>query len=173
MPDGLEALFEKNIGTLAASLDRTMQNGLKEYELSKQSGQKGELSHVYISFLLSGVLCRLPWLRIDLYDENDREDIIECFADWNVPSISSELYHDADILAEQAEQMEDYELEKAMFDASEEYFIGFERFMPQIITQSSMAQTVDCQWHFGQFLGNTVTVREKDKKTTSGMVFID
>ena len=163
MPTELDALFEKNIGTLAASLDETMQNALPEYEQLRQAGQKGELSHVYISFLQSGVLCKLPWLRVDLCDENDRSDATECFADWDVPIISNKLYGDADLAAKQKERMKDYELERLWSDDSEEYFRAFEKWLPQIINQCTAAQTLNCHWHFGEYLGNTVVVREKAK----------
>lgn len=163
MPAELDALIEKNIGPLAVSLDKALQNALQEYKRLRQIGQKGELSHIYISFLLSGVLCKLPWLRIDLYDENALNDITECCADWDVPNISGKLYHDADALAKQKDRIKDYELERAWLDASNEYYQSFERLLPTIINQCPVTQKADCWWHFGHFLGSTVVVWEKKK----------
>lgn len=163
MPTEFDALFERSLGSLSASLDKAVQHALEEYERLRQMGKKGGLSHIYISLLLSAVLCKLPWLRIDLYDENGLNDINECCADWDVPNISDKLYRDADTLAKQKDRMKDYELEQAWLDAADEYFGNFERFLPAIIGACPVMQKVDCRWHFGQFLGNTVVVRENSK----------
>jgi len=157
MPTEINGLFEKNIDLLAADLDHILPGVLQDYQQLRQIGNKGELSHIYISFLLSGVLCKLPWLRIDLYDENDRGDTIDCFANWDTPVISDMLYHDVDMITKQDEWIEDYEVEQIWLDAAGEYFKGFENAMPRIIDKCASAHTVNCQWHFGQFLGNTTT----------------
>jgi len=156
-------LFEKNIVALAESLGRVLQGALRDYEQLRLAGVKGELSHVYISFLQSSVLCKLPWLRLDLYDENNRSDVVECFADWDVPGISEHLYRGVDKLVIETGWMEDYELEQAWIDASDGYFNCFESFLPQIISMCVGASAMHCRWHFGQFLGNTVVVRESSK----------
>lgn len=163
MTVALEAMFKKNIGVLAASLEKAVQNALKKYARLRQSGQKGELTYIYISFLISSVLCELPWLRIDLHDENGLNDINECCVDLDVSNISGNLYREVDTLAKQKDRMKDYELEQARLEASNKYSQSFESFLPLIISQCPVAQKVDCEWHFGQFLGSTVIVREKDE----------
>ena len=155
----IDALFERSIGPLAASLRGAVQAALNEYEKLVGSGQKGELAHIYISFLLSSVLCRLPWLRIDLYDENDRLDTCGCSVGWDVPQISEQLYRDADVAGiQQDEKPKDYQIEQAWLSASGEYIEAFERFLPTVICESGMSRDLGCRWHFGQLLGNTKTV---------------
>ena len=83
----INSLFENNISSLAESFGQALQNALGQYEKLRDteagdliserhpdnessahdSEQKGNLSNIYISFLLSSVLCKLPLLRIDLY----------------------------------------------------------------------------------------------------------
>ena len=121
MSEALDALFEENIETFAKSLDKVMQRTAAKYKELQKSNQKGKLSHIYISFLQSSVLCKLPWLRIDLYDDNDRSDITECFADWDVSIISDKLYRDADNLAKEKDRIKDYELEQLWVHASAKY----------------------------------------------------
>jgi len=158
----LDALFEKSIPILAASLNTAVQDALLEYEQIHQTGQKGKLSHIYISFLLSGVVCKLPWLRIDLCDENDRADITECYVCWDVSCISNELYNNVDALAKQ-NKMKDYEIEQAWLTASSDYSRCFEKILPKIIDQCEAAKTISGKWHFGQYLGSTAVVRENEK----------
>jgi len=163
MPTELDLLFEKNINRLAGSLDKVLQSAQDEYKRLRKAGQKGELTHIYISFLLSGVLCKLPWLRVDLCDENERSDMTECSFVWDVQSISDKLYRDADMLKKQNDMIKDFESEQAWLDASDNYFRGFEKHLPQILRQCPTVKAVDCRWHFGQFFGKTAVVREKNK----------
>jgi len=156
----LEKLFEGNIEQLADSLDEAVQAALSDYRKLQASGNKGHLSHVYISFLLSGVLCELPLLRIDLFDENDKSDITECCAYWDVPCVSSALYSDVDAMKKN--RVQDYEIEQAWFDDSGSYSQCFERFLPQIIERCEAVKELNCQWHFGQYLGVTTVVRERE-----------
>lgn len=158
----LDALFEKNTESLVASLDKSVQKALQAYEKLNQVGQKSELSHIYISFLLSSVLCKLPWLRIDLYDENDRSDMTECYADYDVPCIADKLYRDADTAAKQIDRIKDYELERIWLETSGEYYQAFEKYVPLIIEKCPVSKKLNCEWHFGQYLGSVVTVREKN-----------
>ena len=162
MSTGLDDLFEKSVPQFVASLNQTVRDALLEYERMCQAGQKGELSYIYISLLLSSVICRLPWLRIDFCDENDRNDIAECCANWDVQFVSNALYRDIDASVEK-KNMKDYEIEHACFDASSEYSQSFEKFLPQIIDQYDVVKEINCRWHFGQYLGNTIVVREKQK----------
>jgi len=154
-----EKLFEGYIEQLADSLDEAVQAALSDYRKLQASGNKGHLSHVYISFLLSSVLCKLPLLRIDLFDENDKSDITECCAYWNVPCISNVLYRNADAM--KMNRVQDYEIEQSWLDDSSNYSQCFERFLPQIIEQCEAVKELNCQWHFGQYLGMTTVVRER------------
>jgi len=164
MKDGFNALFEENINQLATSLYNVMQKALREYKRMQSAGIKGELSHIHISLLLSSVLCKLPWLRIDLYDESELDDIVECSVEWDVLEISSRLYLDADIIAKQGGKIKDYELEQFWLDHSVEYYKAFEYFLPEIISYYLAKQFLACRWHFGSFLGNTSAIWEYDKR---------
>jgi len=101
----LDAVFEKNIPLLAESLNTVIQGALIEYEQLRKAGKKGELSHIYMSFLLSSVMCKLPWLRVDFFDVNDLDDMTDCHVSWDVPCISDTLYHDVNDLAQLSSQM--------------------------------------------------------------------
>ena len=161
MSADITVLFDKNISLLAASLDDALQSTLEQYEQLRKAGQKGELSHVYISFLPSSVLCKLPWLRIDLYDGNISDDMVECYSDWDVANISDNSYRSIESRAKQ-NRMKDYEIEQTWLDSTDEYFKAFEDFLPKIIEQSKSAKAINCEWHFGQYLGSTVAVWERN-----------
>ena len=156
----LETIFEKNSRALAESFDAALQQALKMYEGLRLAGEKGKLSHAYISFLSSGVSCRSPWLRLDLYDERDRDDLTECFAYWDVPQIAEKLYADAALAAKEAGIREEYRLEQAWLDSMDVYASAFGRILPQIIGQSKSAQAAKCRWYFGQYLGNAALVHD-------------
>ena len=163
MQTELDKLLEKSIGALSISLDTAVRSALCNYEALELKDKKGELSHIYISFLLSSVLCKLPLLRIDLLDANGRNDMTECCIDWDVARFSDNLYRDANESAKQIERIKEYELEKLWLDAAKEYFQALEKYMPSIIEGCSVVHELKCQWHFGQFLGSTTIVRESDK----------
>jgi hypothetical protein len=161
--------FENSIESLANSFGQALNDALIRYEELRNSDnvseRKGKLSNIYVSFLLSGVLCNTPWLRIDLYDENSITDTIECFSNWDVQCISKNLYQRADLLAAQQYEKEnirvtDYELEQIWLNLSGEYFEGFKNYMPQILSQCETAQDIDCNWHYGHLLGRTVFIKE-------------
>ena len=158
----LETLFKLNIKALAASLDAGIQNQLNEYKTLQTAGLKGDLSYLYISFLLSGVLCQLPWLRIDLLDENDHLDLTECYVEWNVPAIAGHLYQSVEKMAKEND-MKDYELEQAWLDAADEYFRAFERYLPAIIDEGRAVKKLGCKCYFGSLMGNTVMVGNGDQ----------
>jgi len=156
-------LFEKNIDSLSAALDKSVQTAMLNYEQLQETGHKGELACIYISFLRSSVLCKLPWLRVDLCDENGRNDLPECFAALNVPAISEKIYSEADKIKEQKSWTRDYQVQQAWINASGRCFQMFEKYFPQIINRSEASKITCCKWHFGQFLGNTVVVWEGGK----------
>ena len=154
-----ESLFEMNTESLAASLDAAVRLALSEYEKLQGAGLKGELSHIYVSFLISSVLCRLPWLRIDLYDENGRLDMTGCMTEWDVPGISDRLYRDAEAaMAAMSGRADDCGAEALLLELSENCHRMFERFMPQIINRCAAARGLSCQWHYGLFFGGAATV---------------
>ena len=183
-------LFENNIEKLAKSLGQALQIALVQYDKLSQSEpgdltsktsevselnslastthvHKGKLSNVYISFLLSSVLCELPWLRIDLYDENDIFDTIECFSDWDVNPISENLYRSADLLVLQQYEkenirIEDHEKERIWLNLSGEYYKGFGHYMMHILNKCDIAYTINCRWHYGHLFGKTVVIREPE-----------
>ena len=152
-----ELIFGKKTG-LSKSLNIMVEELLMKHKQLHDSDEKGELGHVYLSFLMSSVLCKLPWIRIDFYDENDRADIVDCFLDWDVSCVSEQLYSDADIIAEQRELTEEYELEQIWLELADEYFEAFKRHLPEIISECKAAKDIECSWHFGQYLGNAETV---------------
>ena len=145
----INELFEKNIALLIKSFETALNDGLIRYD------KKGELSNIRISFLLSSVLCKLPLLRIDLYDESDTMDMIECFSYWDVKPISDSLYQ----YESENYRIKDYELEQLWLEISNEYFKGFEKYLPIIIAQCNI-KCINCRWHYGYFFGRTITVKE-------------
>ena len=160
-PRDVDALFEQNVGPLAKTLDIAVRAVAGGKGKLHSAGRKGRLGHIYISFLLSSVLCKLPWLRIDLYGENGRLGTSGRFAEWDVPDISEALYLDAAYAAAQQEDvLRDYEIERNWIESADEYFKAFERFMPRIIRESQASQEISCRWHFGHFYGSSVTVFE-------------
>ncbi len=100
-------------------------------------------------------MCRQPWLRLDLYDEKGLEDITECGAKLDVPIISDKLYQDSEIWAKQRDRTKYYELYQHWFEESIEYRRGFVNYFYQIVGQCDIAQELDCEWHFGEFKGNS------------------
>jgi uncharacterized protein YqfB (UPF0267 family) len=153
----LTTLFEKNLFALGASLDEVLQGVLPEYEKLRQAGEKSELSHIYVSFLRSGVLCKQPWLRVDLYDDKYFDDIAECGAKWDIKVIANKLYQDADLWAKERGYTKDYELEQHWFESIDEYFEAFDQFFLEIIIKCDAAKELNCEWHFGEFMGNAST----------------
>jgi len=160
MSAGLDMLFEKNIGWLSAVLDKSVRAALLEYEHLRETGQRGKLTDIYISFLQSSVLCKLPWLRIDLCDENGRDNPHECFSDLDMSIISKKIYNEADKLKEEKRWTKDYKVQQAWLNAAAKCYLMFEKHFPQIIAECEAAKTTNCKWHFGQFLGNTVVIWE-------------
>lgn len=177
MIDNIDAdiLFKSNIITLATSLEQILQEALVCYELlthehnlgikmsTDASKGKGKLSSVYISFLLSSVLCKLPWLRIDLYDENGLTDTLDCSSDWDASCISESLYCYADLIASKQFEdtrvhMLDYEREQIWLNLSDEYFNRFEKYMPHILAQCEITRKVNCNWYYGQLFGQATLV---------------
>ena len=118
------------------------------------------MADIYISLLRSSVLCKLPWLRIDLCDEKGRNDLRKCSADYDVPVISEKIYNEAEKLMEQKRWDKDYKLQQAWLTASDKCFQMLEKYFSQIIGACDTSKTTNCRWHFGQFLGNTVAVWE-------------
>ena len=157
MPE-VDNLIEKHISELSLSLNAAVEAALNDYEDMQNAGRKGELSHIYMSFLRSAVLCKQPWMRIDLYDDKDVYDLTECSAKWDVPEISSKLYLDADDKAKKNDIVEEYRVEQMWFELSEEYCKAFETHAPEIIRHSKVATGLKCQWHYGNYLGDNTTV---------------
>jgi len=110
--------------------------------------------------LRSSVLCKLPWLRIDLCDEKGRNNLCECFADLDVSVISEKIYSEADKLKKQKRWIKDYKVQRAWLTASDKCYQMFEKYFPQIIGKCEISKTTICRWHFGQFLGNMALVWE-------------
>lgn len=70
-----------------------MNECLVQYGRHIESGKKEELQYIYISFLRSSVLTRLPFWRIDLYDERNRQaDITECGIYLNFDMLQKDFY---------------------------------------------------------------------------------
>ena len=161
MPSELSGMFEQKMELLAKFLEKALAGALSQYGELRQAGQKGELKHIYISFLISGVLCKLPWLRIDLCDERGQNDSAECACEWDVSTVSDRLYRDADELAKKRERIKDYELDRLWLDLASRYMRVFEQSLPRIIGQCPVSHELNCQWSFGQYLGETVIVRER------------
>jgi len=162
MQEKLDKLFNKNADSLAALLGQAMEDVLKEYDLIKQTDGKGEPAHIYISFLLSSVLCELPLLRIDVYDETAHSDMASCFTYLDMPVISGELYRDAEAFEKEKGRIKDYERAGILLMIAGEYSSGFEKHLLQIIEKCDAAKQIDVKWHFGQFLGNTSVLGEED-----------
>ena len=163
MRENLESLFEKNTEPLAASLSQALKSALEQYgNMSRADGKSDIPVHIYISFLLSGVVNRLPLLRIDLFDEKDRADTASCFVYWDAPAISEDFYKRAGIISKQNEQTKDYELDRICLELADEYFEVFEIFMPRIAGLCKDVLPQDCTLHFGQFSGNTSVVERKN-----------
>ena len=151
----LDELFEQNIPALAEGLGKALGTALADW----QAGENGELSRIYVSFLLSGVLCKRPWLQIELCGEGGGMGISRQPSEWDVPEISARLYSDAESKAiQQDERIADYDLEQLWLDMAEDYEQAFKRHMPEIIDKYSAAKTVDCEWYFGEYLGETTWV---------------
>jgi hypothetical protein len=105
----------------------------------------------------------LPWLRVDLCDENGLTDILECSSDWDVSCVSKTLYHQTDLIeSKQFEDtrvhMLDYEREHIWLNLSDEYFNRFEKYIPQIHAQCEIAHKVNCHWYYGQLFGQTTLI---------------
>ena len=160
---GLETLFETNINSLAKALDKSVRVAQIEYEQLQQSGLKSELTDIYVSFLRSSVLCKHPWLRIDLYDSVGRTDHTECCADFDVRIISESIYAKAEQIKEENRWRNDLQIKQAWLNASDKCYQMFEKYLPQIIDESETAQLISCRWHFGQFLGETVVVKGRSE----------
>jgi len=158
---GLDVLFEASINALTLALDKSVQVAMKEYEKLQQTGLKGELTDIYISFLRSSVLNKLPWLRIDLYDAAGRTDPTECCADFDTPFISDRIYIEAEKLKKERHWRSGHQERQAWLNASDKCAKMFERHLPQVINESETAKMANCRWLFGQFLGNAVVVRER------------
>ena len=154
----LNNLFAQNTSIMAASLDEVLQPKINEYEKLRDAGEKGELAYINISLLLSGILYRLPWLRLDLLDKKHWADASKCYTEWDVPYIADNLYMNAENIAKENKKIKEYELEQNWLDASSEYYAAFEQYLPAVINQCAAAKTISCHWHFGQFLGHTITV---------------
>ncbi len=160
LPLVVDSIFRKSMDSLSLSFDKVVQDALNKYNVLVQAGDKSELSHIYISFLQSSVLCKLPWLRIDLYDENGRADVVECYSDWDVSDIAKNLYDNVAIASKQSGKTSEYEIEQAWLIESESYYQAFKTYLPQIIEKSGLSKTLTCQWHFGEYLGDTMIVWE-------------
>ena len=185
---GIGSLFESSIGQLAESFGKALKGALAKYEelrlpataqqdhiidtkslLTELSDKhKGELSHIYISFLLSSVLCKLPLIRIDLYDENDIADTLPCFAYWDAEEISHSLYKEAELIAERHFEeenvpMPEHEVERAWLNLAEDCFGHFERCLPEILGKCEVAELEKCKVHYGHYLGSTVALLEPRK----------
>jgi len=152
-------LIEKHSEKLALSLDEALKSVLVEYEKLQASEQKeGMPAYIYISFLHSAVLCEEPWLRIDIYDKNDRFDLTECSVMWDIPDISNKLYLGANETAREDGIKEEYKIEQLWLELSEEYFGAIEKHISDIISNTNTSSKVDCLWHYGSFLGSTAIV---------------
>jgi len=158
MKTKLDELFEDSIDILSESLSKAVRSALEEYERLNDEGGKAEApEYIYISFLLSGILCKLPWMHISLCDEHGQGDMTACFVPWDTPVISNDLYRSAEA---HAGKIKDYELEQLWVSMSGEYIKAFERFLPIIIKKSGDLSQ-ELKWHFGQYLIETAIVWEK------------
>jgi hypothetical protein len=151
-------LFTNNIGVLAETAKNTLIDALEQYDYLKQEGKKGELSYIFISFLLSSVTCKLPWFRFDLFDEEERNDIEECFAEWDVSDIFDVFYKNIPASDVSTVRLNDYEIEQLWLEQSAELFKEFELFLPQIINSSGILEKINCSWYFGEFYGDAVAL---------------
>ena len=182
---GIYSLFESSIGQLADSIGQALRDAMVAYEdlqppatghqnndanaehchIKPFAKFKGELSHIYISFLFSSVLCKLPLMRIDLYDENGIADTLPCFAYWDAEPVPHNLYREAGLIAErhfdeENVPMPEHELERVWLDLAEDYYRHFERYLPEILGKCKVAELKKCKVHYGHFLGNTVVLLE-------------
>ena len=112
-----------------------------------------------ISPLLTTLLCKEPWIRIDLYGKADRFDTSECWAEWDIPEISEKIYSDAEILAKENEVTEEYELEQIWISLAAKYAEALEHNIGEIILSCKVYEELGCSWHFGKYLGNTTVIR--------------
>jgi len=154
-------LLKRQAPALAASLGQALQVAFACYE--ELSDQKGTLSHIYVSFLLSSVLCRLPLFRIDLNDENDLADIVPCYVEWDTPCITEHLYAQADLLASRQyvnSRMKEYEMEQLRLRLAETYFASMEAQLPLLLAQCDVASRTNIHWHYGYLYGQSFTIKE-------------
>ena len=138
--DKIDDLFSQKSAELSRTLNSVVEDLYKEYTQLQDADVAGELKHVYFSFMISSVLCKLPLIRIDFYDENDRVNAVDCFSGWDVSCVSNQLYSEADIIAKQREVTEDYELERIWLELANEYYEGFKRNLPEVLTATGAAQ---------------------------------
>ena len=154
----IDKLFSEKSAELTSSLNILIEGLLGQYAKLRESEQKGELEFIYLSFLRSSVLCKLPWIRIDLYDKKDRLDAVYCFADWDVSCVSDRLYNETEKAATEDRFIKDYDIEKMWLDNVDDYYEAFKCFLPEIIRGCESAQVLECNWHFGEFFGDTELV---------------
>ena len=154
----ISKLIEKHKAELSLSLDEAIQSALVEYEVLKNTGQSGEPSHIYISFLRSTVLCKQPFLRIDIYDKDDRSDLMECSTKWDITAISNNLYLEADSIIKKDGIKDEYKLEQLWLELSDEYSKELEVHISDIIGSTNASNELECTWHYGRFLDSATKV---------------
>lgn len=148
-------LFEKNIALLSSSFSEAMSNVFREYKCLQDCGRKGELANVYISLLLSGVICKSEWFHIGLYDEKNMNDVTECSVLWGVDVIARGFYEYIDDLCSKLGRTERYNKSEMLIEEISKLIPIIECFLIEIIGSNGFDFAKGCRWHFGEYLGGT------------------
>ena len=159
----LEGILERHRERIAGSFRRALTEALSQYGTLHLAGEKcGVPAHIYISFMLSGALCGLPLLRIDIYDERDRDDMSECHVNWDVPDVSAKLHRNADGVASEVGRIKDYDTDRIRLELADVFHETLKGWLPGIISAVSDALPKGASVYFGHFLGSASVMEVPD-----------
>ena len=155
----MERLLFENRKALIDGFGSTLRSVLPRCQLQISKGEKGQLQHIYITFLRTGIITRHPWLRIDLYDENEILDFCECSALWDIPSISQKIYAKHPLPSSKNDIKRDYEVEKDWIEAGNCFFRVLAKHISGIVQESGFKEELhDVKWHFGEYMGQCQSI---------------
>lgn len=146
-------LMEEQKKDLVLSLEKTLQTTLEQYQNMQRAGKKGELEYLYISLLFSGVLCNTPLLRIDLYDKQNRMDLVECYAYWDIPLLRQRLSLEFPTLT-------DAIVNQSWFDFADCLYLSLNRWIPQILHECECVNKQHCTCLYGKYMGDATIIME-------------
>ena len=160
-PEEKRKQIQDKLIPLRTGLSASVIKAYEKYQRLRQENLKGPLAFCYISYLRSSVIERRPFFQIDLYDQQDRMDFLECCEPWDTDILTGEIYRAYPVakgIKTNPNEQPDYEIEQRWLIEADDYYKLLGEAMAQLLEQVRLQLPKDAEFYFGEYMDDAVRI---------------